>query len=192
MILQINTYRRYIYTQLLYIWSKIKVYMDKYISKVTDYMSTGEGLSMWLLTYTASLLAGYKCCIGLIFVSVILDAAWGVASVKKRKAFVLSTLMRKTTKKLGGYFSVLLVFICVEKAVGIPAGLCVSVVASVMAMTELWSVCGHILIVNPNSTFFRLLRPALRGEIARKLNITEDEVESVLGGEKTKEIENGK
>jgi len=25
-----------------------------------------------------------------------------------------------------------------------------------------------------------------------KLNITEDEVESVLGGEKTKEIENGK
>ena len=43
--------------------------MDKYISKVTDYMSTGEGLSMWLLTYTASLLAGYKCCIGLIFIS---------------------------------------------------------------------------------------------------------------------------
>ena len=84
--------------------------MDRYISKVTDYMSTGEGLSMWLLTYTASLLAGYKCCIGLIFVSVILDAVWGVASVKKRKAFVLSTLMRKTIKKLGGYFSVVLVF----------------------------------------------------------------------------------
>ena len=167
--------------------------MDKYISKVTDYMSSGEGLSMWLLTYTASLLAGYKCCIGLIFVAVILDAVWGVASVKKRKAFVLSTLMRKTIKKLGGYFSVILVFICVEKAIGIPSGLCVSVVSSVMAMTELWSVCGHILIVNPNSTFFRLLKPALRGEIARKLNITEDEVESVLGGEKTKEIEkNGK
>ena len=78
--------------------------MDKYISKVTDYMSSIEGLSMWLLTYTASLLAGYKCCIGLIFVSVILDAVWGVASVKKRKAFVLSTLMRKTIKKLGEWF----------------------------------------------------------------------------------------
>jgi len=120
MIEQINTYRRYIYTQLLYIWGKNKIYMDKYISKVTDYMSSGEGLSMWLLTYTASLLAGYKCCIGLIFVSVILDAVWGVASAKKRKAFVLSTLMRKTIKKLGGYFSVVLVFICVEKATFLP------------------------------------------------------------------------
>ena len=61
---------------------------------------------------------------------------WGVASAKKRKAFVLSTLMRKTIKKLGGYFSVILVFICVEKAINIPAGLCVSVGGSDVGMWE--------------------------------------------------------
>ena len=79
------------------------------------------------------------------------------------------------------FWTCLLVFIFVEKLIHFewfPTG----VVASVICATELWSISGNILIVNPNIPFFNIIRPALKGEIARKLNISEDDVDDALNG----------
>jgi hypothetical protein len=43
-----------------------------------------------------------------------------------------------------------------------------------------WSISGHILIRFPNLLFFRLFRPALVGEIARKLQMSEEEVKEMF------------
>jgi hypothetical protein len=88
--------------------------------------------------------------------------------------------MRDTVSKIAAYGSALLITIMIEQVKDWESMFVTSLIAVLICATELWSISGNILIVNPNAVFFKLLRPALKGEIARKLGIGEDKVDEVL------------
>lgn len=154
--------------------------MTKFLLKIEDIFSHIGGVLGWIACTIGSFVAGYEGMFLLLFFSVLLDAFWGIANAIHAKRFVLSDLMRATVAKILSYCSVFLVIIGIEKILRIDSTIASAVVVGVIALTELWSVCGHILIRFPNIVFFRLLRPALVGEISRKLNISEEEVQKTL------------
>lgn len=154
--------------------------MTKFILKIEDIFSHASGVIAWCVCTIGGFIAGYEAMFGLLFFCVIVDAFWGIFNAIKAKRFVLSDLMRDTIGKILSYCSVFLVIIGIEKILHIDSGICSAVVVGVIAMTEVWSISGHILIRFPNLLFFRLFRPALVGEIARKLQMSEDEVKEMF------------
>ena len=56
----------------------------------------------------------------------------------------------------------------------------VDIVATLIAAVEFWSICGNILIIYPNAIFFRLLKPTLIGEIARKMKLSEEKAKEMF------------
>lgn len=153
--------------------------MCKMYSKLGEIFSNGEGIGGWVVLTILSFITGYEMMLCLLLLVTIMDAIWGVAVSVKQGQFVLSDLLRRTIVKLLSYLSIFLVLMCVEKILSIN-GIATAVVVSGIALTELWSTCGNILIIYPNLAFLRLMRPVLKGEIARKLNISEEQVEKAL------------
>lgn len=150
------------------------------LKKLNDILSHVEGVAVWVASTIGALLSGYEGMIFLLLFVVVVDALWGIANAVKAGKFVLSDLMRNTVGKILSYCSVFLVIVGIEKVIGIDSGICSAVVVGVIALTEVWSISGHILIRFPNLLFFRLFRPALIGEIARKLQMSEDEVKEMF------------
>lgn len=150
------------------------------IRKLNDILSHGEGIAVWVASTIGALLSGYEGMICLLLFVVVVDACWGIANAVHAHRFVLSDLMRNTIGKILSYCSVFLVILGIEKVVGIESRICSAVVVGVIALTEVWSISGHILIRFPNLLFFRLFRPALVGEIARKLQMSEEEVKEMF------------
>lgn len=150
------------------------------IRKLNDILSHGEGIAVWVASTIGALFSGYEGMICLLLFVVVVDALWGIANAVKAGKFVLSDLMRNTVGKILSYCSVFLVIVGIEKVIGIDSGICSAVVVGVIALTEVWSISGHILIRFPNLLFFRLFRPALVGEIARKLQMSEEEVKEMF------------
>lgn len=148
--------------------------------KLNDIFGNYEGVMGWFVLTLINFFAGYEGMLCLILFVTFVDAVWGVAVALKKGEFVLSDLMRRTIVKLLAYCSIFLVLISIERILKIESGIGTAVIVSIIGLTELWSVCGNILIIYPDLVFFRLLKPALKGEISRKLGIDEDKVESVL------------
>lgn len=163
--------------------------MTKFLLKIEDIFSHASGVIAWCVCTIGGFLAGYEAMFGLLFFCVLVDAFWGIFNAIKAGKFVLSDLMRDTIGKILSYCSVFLVIIWIEKILHIESGICSAIIVGVIALTEVWSICGHILIRFPNLLFFRLLKPALVGEIARKLHIEEKDVEQILN---EKDSKNGK
>lgn len=154
--------------------------MTKFLLKIEDIFSHASGVIAWCVCTIGGFLAGYEAMFGLLFFCVIVDAFWGIYNALRAGRFVLSDLMRDTIGKILSYCSVFLVIIGIEKILHIESCICSAVVVGVIAMTEVWSISGHILIRFPNLLFFRLLKPALLGEIARKLQMSENDVKEMF------------
>lgn len=107
----------------------------------------------------------------LVFTAALLDLIWGIASSIKQKRFVLSVGLTKTCIKIVVYLSILLVVALAEKALAEDWNLIFRLTASVLIVAEGVSICGHILIIKPDTPVVRLLWKVLRSEIAKKLNI---------------------
>ena len=162
------------------------------LRKLNDILSHGEGVIVWVVSTIGALMSGYEGMIFLLLFVVVVDALWGIANAVKAGKFVLSDLMRNTVGKILSYCSVFLVIVGIEKVIGIDSGICSAVVVGVIALTEVWSISGHILIRFPNLLFFRLFRPALVGEIARKLQMSEEEVKEMFNDNEKKNGTKGK
>ena len=137
----------------------------------------------WLLlvgSFVLDFLGGYKVAVLAIIVAVILDAFWGIWAAVKQGKYARSELMRDTISKIAAYGSAILITILIEQVESWESMFVTSTISAFICATELWSISGNILIVNPHAVFFKLLRPALKGEIARKLGIGEDKVDEVL------------
>lgn len=165
-------------------------FMNKYIitllsmaEKLQDALSNIWGILLVIFGFIANFFGGYIMAISAVIVCVLVDLFWGIKSAHKRHKYTQSELIKSTVSKLTAYGTALLVFIFIEKLIGFP-NLPTGAVASLICVTELWSTSGNILIVNPNIPFFRILKPVLIGEIARKLNISEDQVEDFLDRKK--------
>lgn len=134
--------------------------------------------------FIADAVSGGRLIVYLIVIATVIDLACGIAVAVKRKNFAKSELMRLTVEKLVVYGAAMLVFLCIDKAIEAETSwefaLTSGVVGVVIAMTETWSFLASLLILFPANPFLRMFQKALVGEIARKLQCDETEVEMIL------------
>ena len=143
--------------------------LEHFMNKLSVVLSTAWG---WVVGFTV--------------VAVVMDAAWGIASSVKQGRFTKSELMRDSLSKLAVYGSVILLFILIDKLLGVGNGLSTSVICICIILVELWSTAASMLICFPNMPFLQLLKKALVGEIASKLNVKPEDVEAALDKMKKK------
>ena len=153
-----------------------------YMTRFHEILSSVWGWLLTLLMVGLDYVAGYGTMLKIAVMSVIIDAVWGIASSVKQGRFALSELARDTLAKLAVYGCAVLCFIGIDRLHGISDGLTTSVICILIVLVELWSASASMLICFPHLPFLRLLRKALTGEIARKLDIAPEEVEEVLNG----------
>ena len=146
------------------------------LNKLSDMLSHVLGWVLLICSSIFNVIAGYKAAIVLVVFVILGDLFFGIAAAKKQGKYTQSELIRSTINKCGAYYFVLLVAVMIEQVVTWDWFLLTNTFATVIAITELWSIAGNILIINPNAPFFRIMRSALVGEIARKLGRSEDEV----------------
>lgn len=118
--------------------------------------------------------------VGFTVGAVVMDAFWGILSSLKQKRFTRSELARDSFSKLAVYGSVILIFIFIDKLIGVSNGLTTSVICICIILVELFSTAASMLICFPNMPFLKLLKKALVGEIASKMNIKTEDVEKAL------------
>lgn len=153
---------------------------DHLLIKLRDLLHTLWGWFLVIFSFIVDFFAGYKMAIAGIVIVVVLDAFWGIWSAIKQGKYARSELARDTISKIAAYGSAILITIMIENVVQWDSIFLTSFISALICATELWSISGNILIVNPNAVFFKLLRPVLKGEIARKLGIGEDKVDEAL------------
>ena len=160
------------------------------IERFDSMISTLGGFICAVLIALFEFLAGYKVAIGVVFAAVLLDMVWGIAAARAQKRYTRSELMRDTITKISAYGAAILMTALMENLIagshtignneGAGMRWAVDIVAFVISCVEIWSMSGNILIVRPNSVFFKIIRMSLVGEIARKMNVPEEEVKKVF------------
>lgn len=154
--------------------------LEHFMNKLSTVLSTAWGWVVCVGLIVANFLAGYETMVGFTVAAVVMDAAWGIASSVKQGRFTKSELMRDSLSKLAVYGSVILLFILIDKLLGVGNGLSTSVICICIILVELWSTAASMLICFPNMPFLQLLKKALVGEIASKLNVKPEDVEAAL------------
>ena len=152
--------------------------------KIIEMLHYPAGWFLGLFLFVADAVTGGTLVIYLVVIATTIDLICGIAVSIKRKNFARSELMRLTVEKLVVYGAAMLVFLCVDKAIESETSwdfnLTSGVVGVVIAMTEAWSFLASLLILFPKNPFLRMFQKALVGEIARKLQCEEGEVEAIL------------
>ncbi|MDR1883078.1 MAG: phage holin family protein [Prevotella sp.] len=123
-------------------------------------------------------------CLYLVFAAIVMDLAWGIASSVKRKIFTLSIGFTKTGVKLAVYLSILTMAAIAEKVMADDWSLLFRLTSAVLTVAEAVSICGHILIVKPDTPVIRLLWKVLRSEIARKMGVEVADIEEFINQNK--------
>lgn len=154
--------------------------LEHFIEKLQMVLSSVWGWAAALGLVVANFLTGYETIVGFTVVAVVTDALWGIASSVKQGRFTKSELMRNSLSKLAVYGSVILLFILIDKLMGVGSGLTTSVICICIILVELWSTAASMLICFPDMPFLQLLKKALVGEIASKLNVNPEDVEAAL------------
>lgn len=148
--------------------------------KVVTILSTLQGWLLAVLIAVANFIAGYELALLAVVVCFLSDAVWGIIASRKQGKYSRSGLARHTLVKGACYMNILVVFLFIDKLMPEHLDFTTAVMASIICLVELWSIAGNVLIVDPNIPVLRLLRTALRGEIAHKLKCNEDAVEEEL------------
>lgn len=152
--------------------------------KILEILQYPAGWFAGLGLFIADAVSGGRLIIYLVVIATVIDLFCGIAVSVKRKNFAKSELMRLTVEKLVVYGTAMLVFLCIDKAIEAETSwefaLTSGAVGVVIAMTETWSFLASLLILFPANPFLRMFQKALVGEIARKLQCEEDEVEMIL------------
>ena len=152
------------------------------IGKLGTILQTKWGWFLGAGVAIADYIAGHMFVVFLVVAVTLLDAVWGVAASVHQGRFTLSELLRLTVSKLAVYGCALFVFIGLDKF--IDSTISASVVGACIVLVEFWSSCASMLILYPNFLFLRLMKHALIGEIASKMNKTEEEVKEIMEGKK--------
>lgn len=154
--------------------------MEHFITKLFEALSSIWGWFLLLIMFIIDFLTGYKAMVSFVTLAVALDAGWGIASSLKQQKFTLSELGRESFSKLAVYGTVILLFIFIDKTIGVSNGLTTGIICAGIILVELWSASASMLICFPNMPFLQLLKRALTGEIANKLGVSVNEVEKAL------------
>lgn len=147
-----------------------------------------------LLLFFADAIGSGKPIIYIVILSVVIDLVCGIAVAIKRKRFAKSELMKQTVEKLVVYGAAMLVFLGIDHVVEVKADFSVDItsglVGAVITMTETWSFLALLLILFPNNPFLKFMQKYLKGELARKLDCSEDEVAATLNASRKKQPRN--
>lgn len=160
--------------------------LENFLTKLIDVLSTSWGWLLGIIMFIVNLVVGYEAMVSFVVLAVAVDAFWGIASSLKQHKFTLSELGRNSLGKLAVYGTSMLLFIIIDKLLGINNGLPTNVICVSIILVEAWSTSASMLICFPNMPFLQLLKRALTGEIASKLNVPPSEVEDVLKALKKK------
>lgn len=112
----------------------------------------------------------------LVMAAILIDAFFGLLVAIKFEKFILSKLGRVTMFKIASYFAPLVVLFMAEKLMHDSGLILVKAAAGWAAACELWSMSAHILILWPDSPFFKLFRRQLKAEIASKIGDPLDDI----------------
>lgn len=154
--------------------------IEKVLTKLGDILSHAWGWVLLVCGSAFNVIAGYQAAITLVTFVIIGDLIFGIMAARKQGKYAQSELIRSTFHKVGAYYFVLLVAVMIEQVVHWDWFMATDFFATIIAITELWSIAGNILIINPRAPIFKLMRSALVGEIARKLGRTESEVKQAF------------
>lgn len=136
-----------------------------------------------LFTFFCALLAPETYAFAVVGTAIVLDAFFGMLVAFRDNKFLLSKLARETLIKITSYMSCLLVVLMIERLAHDNMSYGVKLAAAWAAACELWSMSASILILKPDSPFFKLVRHQLKGEIAAKVGKTAAEVFVEKAGE---------
>jgi|GEM_PF-342193 len=152
--------------------------ISHFFEKLGCALQTFWGWMVALALVVADYFAGHAFVVFLVLATTLMDAIWGIAVSLHEKKFALSELGRLTIGKLLVYGGAMFVFVGLDKF--IDSTITASVVGAAIVLVEFWSSSASMLILFPDFLWLRLMRKALVGEIARKLNISEDEVKEEM------------
>lgn len=161
-----------------------KIFLDVVNSiptKIYDVLSTTWGKILTALIFCGSFLGERLPLLWYITAAVFIDALWGIATAIKAKRFIFSKFITKSAIKIFAYVSIYGVVALIEK--GYMDGgfmLTSSIIASILITSELWSILGHIGIAYPDWLVIKLLKRYLKGEMSKKLDIPEEELDNIL------------
>ena len=131
-----------------------------------------------------------KMTVYMVVVACTIDLICGIAVSIKRKMFTRSDLMRLTVEKLLVYGFVMLVFLCIDGWIAdktdFELALSSSLIGALITLTEAVSFTASLLILFPKNLFLRLFQKMLKAELATKLGVSEDEVDSALAQSRKK------
>lgn len=161
---------------------KVSTFLSHVWDRLETILQTIQGWLVWLGLLLLDYIAGHEMAIGLVIGVTLMDAVWGIAVSIKRGKFALSELARLTVAKFAVYGCALLTFVGIDRVIDMD--ITTSIIAAAITLVELWSASGSMLILYPNMPFLKLLKKALKGEIASKLHIAPEEVDGVLEGKK--------
>ena len=148
--------------------------------KLGEVLSSVYGWLLMICMIVLNFLTDYKMAFIAVITCILIDMVVGIWCALKQKKYAKSELMRDTFSKLFIYCGALVMVIFMEKLIGIDILVTTDICAAVICATELWSIAGNALIINPNLLFFKLIKFALVGEIARKLHMEETDVKETL------------
>lgn len=159
---------------------KMRHFLGAMFVKIPDILSSIWGwlAALWLLV--VEFLAGYKFLIAMVVFASLCDLIWGIIVAKRLGKYTRSELARDTLIKIAAYGNVLFIFIGIDHATNAELHLTTITVSVLILLVEVWSIAGNASIILPHNVFLRLFRSALRGEIARKMSVSAEEVDKVL------------
>ena len=154
--------------------------IEHFLNKLLEVLSTAWGWLMFVGLVVMNFIVGYEKMVGFTVMAIVLDAVWGIAASLIQRRFALSELARDTFSKLAVYGTAVFAFILIDKLVGASAGLTTSIICIGIILVELWSMSASMLICFPHMPFLNILKKALAGEIASKLNVKPEDVAEAL------------
>lgn len=149
-------------------------YLTTAADKLLQALQCVQGWIVALCVFIVNYFAGHRVIVLLVVAVTIMDAFWGILVSLKRRRFALSELGRLTISKLAVYGCAMAVFVGLDSLAD--TVLTATIVGTAIVLVEFWSSCASMLILYPDFLFLRIFSKALTGEIARKLELTEEAV----------------
>ncbi len=122
--------------------------------------------------------------------AILIDALWGVITSIRANKFILSRLLAKSGIKIGAYVSLYAIVALAEKSFGDgDFMLTSSLLAGIFITSEGLSILAHIAIIRPDWPIIKILSKVLKGEMAKKLNLSESELDDLINSKKKEKDE---
>lgn len=131
------------------------------------------------------LFAGHIIVIHALIFCLLFDFVVAIWVDVKFKQFCLTKVVERLITKIVAYFGSITLVLYIESSINFLDGTFFNggILSGLICATELWSILGGMLAINPNIPGLKLLRRLLKSEIARKVGIEESELEKTINEE---------